>query len=58
MSPKCKNLINPRERYITCAILPDMKYILILAIIGLITVAFLSGFAFRVMRSELKKRWS
>ncbi|EDP75327.1 hypothetical protein HG1285_15221 [Hydrogenivirga sp. 128-5-R1-1] len=35
-----------------------MKYILILAIIGLITVLFLSGFAFRVMRSELsgKKR--
>ncbi len=38
-----------------------MKYILILAIIGLITVMFLSGFLFRVLRGELsrkKKRWT
>ncbi len=33
-----------------------MKYILILAIIGLITVFFLSGFAFRVLRTELKDK--
>ncbi len=33
-----------------------MKYILILAVIGLITVMFLTGFAFRVARTELKRR--
>ncbi len=30
-----------------------MKYILILAFIGLITVIFLSGLAFRLMRERL-----
>ena len=33
-----------------------MKYILILAIIGLITVLFLSGFIFRFLRTEAKKK--
>ncbi len=33
-----------------------MKYILILAIIGLITVLFLSGFLFRFLRTEAKKK--
>ncbi len=33
-----------------------MKYILILTVIGLITVMFLTGFAFRVIRTEVKKR--
>jgi len=33
-----------------------MKYILILAIIGLITVLFLSGFIFRVLRTQLRKK--
>lgn len=32
-----------------------MKYVLILAIIGLITVLFLSGFIFRILRGKLKK---
>lgn len=30
-----------------------MKYLLILALIGLITIIFLSGFAFRFVRSRL-----
>ncbi len=33
-----------------------MKYILILAVIGLITLMFLSGFAFRVLRRRIT-RW-
>ncbi len=33
-----------------------MKYILILAVIGLITVAFLSGFLIRVVRAELRRK--
>jgi cytochrome bd-type quinol oxidase subunit 2 len=33
-----------------------LKYILILALIGLITVLFLSGFAFRVIRTQLSKK--
>jgi hypothetical protein len=33
-----------------------MKYLLLLAVIGLITVMFLTGFAFRVIRTEVKKR--
>ena len=32
-----------------------MKYILLLAIIGLITILFLSGFAFRVIKLRLSK---
>ncbi|GEM_PF-2427937 len=40
-----------------------MKYILLLTFIGLITVIFLSGFAFRMLRSriikkEREERWS
>ncbi len=33
-----------------------MKYILILAIVGLITILFLSGFIVRVVRSELRRK--
>jgi len=33
-----------------------MKYILILAVIGFITVLFLSGFLLRVLRTELKRK--
>jgi len=33
-----------------------MKYILILALIGLITVLFLSGFIFRVFRTEVERK--
>jgi len=33
-----------------------MKYILLLAAIGLITLAFLTGFVFRLIRKELKER--
>ena len=33
-----------------------MKYVLILAIIGLITVLFLSGFLFRFVRTETRKK--
>jgi hypothetical protein len=32
-----------------------MKYILLLTFIGLITVLFLSGFAFRLIRTKGKK---
>ncbi len=32
-----------------------MKYILLLAIIGLITVLFLSGFLFRVIKLKFRK---
>ncbi len=33
-----------------------MKYILILTVIGLITVMFLTGFIFRVIRTELRRK--
>lgn len=33
-----------------------MKYILILAIVGLITILFLSGFMIRIARAELRRK--